>query len=694
MPRVMSPDLQPDTVLDPVPVSRFESRVETLRWALPLLIAALTLATFSPALRNGFVNWDDDVNLLENDGFRGLSADHLAWMFSTGRGGHYQPLTWLSFAADYAIWGAPNNRTAFGYHLTNILLHAVAVVLFYFVACRLLGVATGVPPDAPDARTCWCAGFAALVFALHPLRVESVVWVTERRDVLSAVLLFACVLWYLRAVDRRRGYAVWLVMAWVAFGLSLLSKAAGMTLPVVLIVLDVYPLRRVQRGLATVTRIVVEKIPFAILAVAAGWLAMRAQLAAGAWRPLSQFGVLERIAAAAYGAMFYIWKFLSPTRLAPLYPLPSREQLLGPVFVICLVLIAVAVMVTVAYRRQFPAIPAAMCCYVLFLAPVSGLAQSGKQLVADRYSYLSLLAVALLLAGGLLRLWSTRGRDTEGRRVVRAFQALAVLFVVGIGALAAAQTTNWRDSRTLWRWAVEVNPRNAVAQVNLAQAVAEQGDIKNAAAIYLSAIKLDPSDAKAQNGMGVTLLKLNQPVQALAFLSRAVELDKDNALYRCNLGYTLAGFGRFAEAADQYRRAIELSPRLILAYRKLGDLLVRLERYGDARDVMSEGLKHAPGDRVLRGNLAWLLATCRDAAVRDGARAVTLARGLCEQDGYEDPVTLDTLAAACAEAGDFEQAVTFAKMARGLIRPDRGDDLATRIDERIARYTRREPYRE
>lgn len=692
MPRVAQDNEQSQDPADSAAAQTHSADIDTLRWALPILVAALVLATFSPALRNGFVNWDDDINLLENGGFRGLATENLRWMFTTQLGGHYHPLTWLSFAVDHAIWGPPNRHTAFGYHLTNILLHAAAAAFFVLIARRLLRAGFGLSKGFYEVESYWCAALAALIFAVHPLRVESVAWVTERRDVLSAVFLFAAVLVYLRAAERRSGYAVPIALACLLYAMSLLSKASGMTLPLVLFVIDIYPLRRLTRKTASLRRIIIEKIPFALLAAASAVTAARAQQAAETWRTIEQFSISQRIATAAYSCVFYVLKLISPTHLAPLYPIPQKADLLGATFVVCLIVIAGAVTLAVIYRRRFPAGLAVLTCYALLLAPVSGLAQSGRQFVADRYSYLSLLPFAVLAAAGLFMLWTRRGRDDQGRPVVRTFQVLAGLFVLGIGALSAAQTTQWRDSVTLWTWAVQATPNNAVGVVNLADAFRETGEIEKAASAYAQAIQLDPTDPKAINGLGVTLLQLNKPADARPFLEEAVKLEPNNPGYRCNLGYLLGGFGQLEQAAQQYQRAIDIAPNLIHAYLQRAELLIRLERFADARDLLTEGLRRRPNHRGLRGKLAWLLATCRDDSVRDPQRALELATSLCEQDGYQDPVTLDILAAAWAQAGDFEKATDYARMARDTIEPQQKPELAADIEKRLSKYKNREPH--
>jgi hypothetical protein len=292
-------------------------------WLVPLFVAVLTLAAFFPALSNGFVNWDDDKILYDNPLYRGLGWDRLSWMFTTFLMGHYQPLSWLTFAIDYLLWG----MDPFGYHLTNVLLHTANAVLFYFISRRLLGAALSVSAGAENWQLNFSAGFAALLFAIHPLRVESVAWATERRDVLSGLFYFTTIYFYLRTVEsvqpstRRR----WLGVTVAAYLLSLLSKATAIALPVVLLVLDIYPLRRLTGSplnwLKRESRAVLyEKLPFVILAI--GFAALLAQQITGALKPLEQFGVISRVFQAGFALMFYLGKTLWPIGLAPIYELP------------------------------------------------------------------------------------------------------------------------------------------------------------------------------------------------------------------------------------------------------------------------------------------------------------------------------------------------------------------------------------
>src|SRR5881296_3101655 len=304
-----------------------------VRWLAPLLVALLTLTAFLPTLQNQFVAWDDDKNFLKNPHYRGLGWSHLRWMWTTFNLGHYIPLTWMTLGLDYVLWG----MNPVGYHLTSLLLHAANAVVFFFIARRLLTLALPSPSERGHALAV-AAGFAALVFAIHPLRVESVAWVTERRDVLSGLFYLSAIVIYLWACEggaRGRGW-YWLSVA--AFVFALLSKSMVVNLPVVLLILDAYPLQRLGGSLGwwsePARRIYVEKIPFVLLAAAASAIAVMAQSSVHAAISLAQLSVAGRLAISTYGLSFYLWKMVAPVNLSPLYELPSTVNPWAPPFIV------------------------------------------------------------------------------------------------------------------------------------------------------------------------------------------------------------------------------------------------------------------------------------------------------------------------------------------------------------------------
>jgi hypothetical protein len=420
---------QTDTLETPESAPR-SGAIKLVAYLIPSLVALMTLLVFSPALRNGFVNWDDLETIVDNENFRGFTGSHLRWMFTTFHLGHYQPLSWLSFALDYLFWGL----NPFGYHLTNILLHAANGVLFYFVTLGLLRVAT---PSSDAVVLRLAAGFSALFFAMHPLRAESVAWVTERRDVLSGFFLLSTILSYLKAVSPAMdpgGKLRWGIVSVALYVLSLLSKASGMTLPLVLLILDVYPLRRLGGGAgkwfgADARPVWLEKLPFFIAALAAGVVALAAQHTAGALVSAETHDLTGRVIQGLYGISFYLVKTALPTNLAPLYEIPPDLHLFDWRVVFAAIIFLLCSLGFFLARHRWPAALAGWIAYLLLLAPVLGVAQSGLQLVADRYSYLSCLVWAILFAALLIR-FLRPSSDGLSRPGVTALSLAIPLFVL------------------------------------------------------------------------------------------------------------------------------------------------------------------------------------------------------------------------------------------------------------------------
>jgi len=607
---------------------------------VPAVLVAAVVAAFSPALGNGFVNWDDDLNLTENPSYRGLDLAHLRWMFTVLHGGHYQPLTWVSYAIDYRLWGlAP-----FGYHLTSLLLHAATAVAFYLLLRELLR-ADRAPGPGDDPVVLLSAAAGALFFAIHPLRVESVAWASERRDVLSGLFLLLSLLAYVRAHagdPARRPARLLAALGW--FGLSLLAKAWAITLPAVLLVLDAYPLRRIGLGRgASAWRAIAEKVPFALVAGAAAALALLAQHVE-AMRTLAQHGLVARGAQAAYGLCFYAWKTLLPVHLSPLYLLemplvPTEPRYAGAVLV-------VAVVTTVLFwqRRRVPWLAAAVACYVIIVSPVLGFVQSGQQKVADRYTYLACLPFAVLVALGVRRLgtaWAA-GRLSAGTR--RGATAAAAAVLLALGVLTARQTRLWRDSQTLWTHALTLDGANYVAYTNRGVARQLAGDLAGAAADYDAALAANPGHAEAYKDRG-TLREARgdvdgaiadydaalrfKPTYADAYLCRAVArgtkgnvdgaIADYSAAVRLDPGHARAYYGRghlrqlrgdLAGAIADYSEALRLVPDYLEAWNNRGFARGALgDRAGAAADL-ARALELAPpgspGRELIERNLAGL----------------------------------------------------------------------------------------
>src|SRR4030095_12872355 len=286
---------------------------------IALIVAIATFVVFLPSLSNQFVNWDDYETLVDNPHYRGLSWGHVRWMFTTFHMGHYQPLSWLTLGLDYLLWGT----NPFGYHLTNLVLQSANAVVFFFLARLLLKRAFKLANDKSNIHLDLAAGLAALLFSIHPLRVESVVWATERRDVLSGLFFLMTLYGYVRSHTdaNEKSRRSWVALSLGAFVLSLGAKASAITLPLVLVLIDIYPLRRLRGAWRSwpkpqAIKILWEKLPFAVLAIVLAIIAIFAQQSAGALRPVQQYFISYRVGQALYGIIFYLWKSILPFNLS------------------------------------------------------------------------------------------------------------------------------------------------------------------------------------------------------------------------------------------------------------------------------------------------------------------------------------------------------------------------------------------
>ena len=505
------------------------------RWIGPLACALAAFLCFAPALRAGFVEFDD-TTLLATERFHGFSAENLRWMASATRLGHWMPLTWLSYALDWQLHGSDPA----GYHLTNLLLHALVAALVCLLARRLFVLAR---PEAAARLPLALEGaalLAGLAFALHPLRAESVAWVTERRDVLSGALLLGCIHFWLAALEReraggsRRGP---LAAAIALHALSLCAKAWGMLLAPLLLVLDVYPLRRLpadpRRWLERGARgVLLEKLPFLALGLGCALIANRAVDAiAGTLRSWEEWGLGARLAQAAHGLWFYASRTLWPAGLSPIVELPRSFDPAEPRFLAGYACVLAAPPLLWLLRRRAPALVAASVAYVLVLLPVLGFKQAGPQLVADRYSYLACIGFALALGAGAWKLFE--------RPAWRAPLALGCLALVALlFVLGQRQSHVWLSTETLWQQALEHGPPSAIAE-------------RGAALVCIGRNELEP---------------------ALAHLERARAIDPGNADVWMALGRLRQQRGEREAAAQAYREAARWGVPAYLGWMALGKL--------------------------------------------------------------------------------------------------------------------------
>lgn len=710
------------------------SRLSLIRndWFVAGAVAVVTVVAFAPALRCGFLNFDDNYYVTTNTAvLNGLSWKSIAWAFTTFYQANWHPLAWLSLELDGTLWG--NNPL--GYHLTNVLLHAASAGLL-FLALRALTGAFG--------RSL----AVALLFAVHPLRAESVAWVSERKDVLSiffGILALRVYASYVRGPAL--GRYIWIV---VLFALSLLSKPTLVTLPFLLLVLDWWPLCRWRaQGKWPLVR---EKMPLFALTAASCVMSVVSQAALGAVLSKETIPLGIRLGNAVVAYYAYMAKTIWPSRLAPLYPHPalmptgldSAELLLA-----ALVLIA-ATAGAIALRRRAPYLLAGWLWYLGTLVPVLGLVQVGGQAYADRYSYFPQVGLLLAACWGVADLLHARPR---------AALLSAAAATVLLAGLNWKQISYWHDSITLWEHDIEIVGESHIALFNCGDALREQNRLQEAAARFRSAIVWNSTSVEAHFQLGRVLQSLDQLDEAqrqfeivadmeperadahnrlgdLYFRQRKLDesarqyesllqIDPNDSRTLCNLGMVEMARNHLDSAARYYRQALESTPDSPEAHNGLGLILTRQGKVDEAieelRTVIRIGVRAGQAHNNLgkaledKGDFAaatehyeqaaqlnpelgivWFnLGRMRDRQKREAEALNCFEKALkCEPSSFQFRATLvralDTLAARQATAGRFEEAISAAKRARDLAAAGGNQELARQIGDRLQHYERGE----
>lgn len=559
----------------------------------PVLAFAAGFLALLPVLGNGFVDWDDPVYLVKNAAFRGFAPHQLAWMFTNTLQCVYQPLAWLTLAADYKVWGMEPG----GFHLTALLLHALTAAVFCRLALRLLERSRGASPaNAAGALV------AALLFAVHPLRAESVAWASERRELVGDLFWLLAAALYVGPA-RRKGRPP-LRGPLACFALALLAKGTMLSLPLVLLALDFYPLRRLGSR-RQAREALVEKAPFFALSLVFGAIGLWAVTTQGeVGLGLQVWTLGERAAQIFYGLAFYAAKTLWPARLNYLYEMPRRFSPLSPVFLASYASVAAAAASAFALRRRFPAWTAACAAYAATLLPVIGVVKYGPHITADRYSNLSCLGLLVLV--GALFAWALE--RAKGRAAAAAVWSLPLSLALVLGLQARRQASYWRDSLTLWRRALELDPLNAGAHDNLGVAAADEGRLDEAAAQMRRAIAIDPDLLGAYENLAAVLSRQGRWEDAAAVCEEEIRRApaREPAHARLALAYVRAG--RTREGELQYRLALKLKPGDARTHFNLGALLTRLGRLREARKEYQAAVTIDPAYADAQNNLGLLLA--------------------------------------------------------------------------------------
>jgi protein O-mannosyl-transferase len=727
------------------------------RWQLAgvcLVLAAMTFAVFGQTLWHEFVNFDDREYVYENPVVaRGLTLKGIVWAFTQAHAANWHPLTWLSHMLDCQLYGLNPG----GHHLTNVLLHTATVILLFLVLRQMTGAL-------------WRSAFVAAVFAIHPLRVESVAWVAERKDVLSGLFFMLTLGAYVRYVRRPWSLARYGLVV-LLFAMGLMCKPMLVTLPVVLLLLDYWPLQRTESA----GKLVLEKLPLLALSAVSGVVTLLAQQ--GAIQSGVSYSLPNRLGNALASFLVYLGQMVWPAGLAVLYPFPHNGV---PALWVALAgaLLAGLSAVALWQRRTRPWLLMGWLWYLVMLLPVVGILQVGGQSHADRYTYLPQIGIYVAVTW-LVAQWRVSRVALGGLMTA----VLAVLMVC-----AWKQTSYWQNNQTLWNHtltcttgndvahnnlgnallqmgrldeaiiqyqkAFEIMPGLAETHYNLAVALSQAGRVDEAIAHFQKALQIKPDYAEAHNNLGNALLRKGSVDEAILHFQKAVEINPAFATAHNNLGITLLQKGRVDEAISQYQKAfqimpdfaeahynlavalsqagrvdeaivhfqkaLQINPRLADAHYSLGGAFLQKGSVDEAVTQFQEALRinpdytaaHVnlgnifrekgrqdeaiahfqralqiePANPAIQNNLAWLLATCPQASLRDGHKAVELVRQANELSGGKNPIILRTLAAAFAETGRFSDAVHTAQKAIELAQAAGQQDMVGHLNTELKHY--------
>jgi protein O-mannosyl-transferase len=593
---------------------------------LCLFLAAITFAVFGQTLHHEFINFDDNGYVYENPFIaRGLTVDGIIWAFTHVHSANWHPLTGISHMLDCQLYGLNPG----GHHLTNVLLHTATVIALFLVLRQMTGAL-------------WRSAFVAAVFAIHPLRAESVAWVAERKDVLSGLFFMLTIGAYVHYARRSWSPARYgLVM--LLFALGLMCKPMLVTLPLVLLLLDYWPLQRKE----SVGKLTMEKLPLLALSAASCVATLLAQHKF--IQSTESYSLPLRLVNALVTCMVYLGQMVWPAGLAVLYPYPHDGLPPWEIALAGTLLAGLSAAALWQWRKQ-PWLLMGWVWYLVMLLPVLGLIQVGNQAHADRYTYLPQIGICIAVT------WLA----AEWHLSRMAFGGLMTAVIAVLMVCAWKQTTYWKDNETLWNHTINCTTNNFEARSNLGSALMEKGKVDDAITQFQEALRINPRAANVHNNLGTGLHQKGRVDEAIAEIQKALQINPDNALFHFNLAKMLQQTGRTAEAIAQYQMDLQIDP----------------------------------ADVDAQYNLAWLLATSPQASLRNGAKALQLARQANELTGGRRPIVLHSLAAAFAEVGKFDDAVHTAQNAIELAQALGRLVLVAQLNDELKYYQAGRPFRQ
>ena len=573
------------------------------------LIGILVFAAFWPIQNNSFLSFDDDTYITGNRWVQqGLTVESIGWAFSSWRGANWHPVTWISHMLDVELFGLD----PVGHHWASVVIHVLNCLLIYFFLARITGER-------------WASAALILLFAVHPLRVESVAWAAERKDVLCMFFWMISLLAYLAyiRVGRRRFYAASIL----AFALALMSKPMALTLPVILLLIDVWVLQRVPslQGLFTNSRLWLEKLPFLGLSMASSVVTLLAQSEAGAVVAVESLSLLPRLVNALSSYLTYLAKTLWPARLAVLYPLSDDSAVWWKAGLALILLGLVSVLVTRSVKR-LPLLTSGWFWFLVTLVPVLGILQVGNQSWADRYSYIP--SVGLLMMGTVMLAAAARNYLPGPGWVVPAGFLLAFPLVLA----TRQQLSHWRDSESLFRRTLAVTRDNPVMHLSLGVELSRQNRREEAVAQYEEALRLRPTYVEAMNNLGAAKIAQGRIDEGIELYGRALKLRPDYVDALNNLAMTYAAKGQHQTALGVFQRALQLQPDAAQVHYNMGVAYFQLGNVLEAREKFRQAIFHDPLYVKAYYNQGVLRLTQGEFE----AAAAALVKGISIQDFYPE----------------------------------------------------------
>ncbi|MDM8551658.1 tetratricopeptide repeat protein [Desulfobacterales bacterium HSG2] len=566
-----------------------------------LFLIIAILAIYGQVRNYAFITLDDDDYVAKNPHVRaGLTSESIVYAFSSTEAANWHPVTWLSHMLDVQLWGMNPGQ----HHLTNVLFHIANTLLLFSVLRRMTG-------------DLWQSAFVAALFALHPLRAESVAWISERKDVLSAFFWMLTLWSYVRYVEHpgRNEYLLTILF----FMLGLMSKPMLVTLPFVLILLDYWPLRRLKfkpSPLKTGTSqfslqsSVLEKTPFFVLTVASSVITLLVQKGGGAVASLEVYPFHVRVGNALVSYISYIGKMIWPSELIVFYPHPGVLPG-GKVAGAGLLIVSISLLAIILVKRM-PCFIVGWLWYLGTLVPVIGLVQVGSQAMADRYTYIPLIGLSVIIAWGVPRMLVSLPPTLLGRYGKKGIAIISAAMLLMLMTASYRQVQYWKNTLPLFEHVLDVNPGSSRAHYNMGIELANQGRLSEAVSHYSEVLRINPNHARAHNNIGIVLTKQDKTDEAIRHFSRALRSDPDYTEAHYNMGIALANQGKTDEAIRYYLQALRLDPDDPEVCNNLGAALLRNKKLREAAFYFQKALQKNPDYTEARNNLKKALAARKD----------------------------------------------------------------------------------